>query len=324
VTIDYDDVLVFSINDVAGVDSALFRIYEFPDGFAEPSGWSTSSEDGAYYYLSKNGAPPPAVAAPPSPLWGDFLCDVKVNQGKRQGVNVSDLYDNSLGLTLPSPNGVPDFPYQEDKQFNAQRSWVSKLKELARTVSAHMVNNDLSAPAADAQSFLGNPTGVEAEVTSLAAAVNQILGRLASGNIGAFNPNDYVFTNLDSGGGNPSTKVGPHEARAFASLSTAANRNEDFTLSADGYYRFRVTLLVRLASAGAYRTITQTVDGVRASGTLTILGTAQQVATGVPTGLTMTLSATSGNLRANVANAAGASVVCYIEFGDEIRDGIST
>jgi hypothetical protein len=136
VTIDYDDALVFSINDVAGVDSALFRIYEFPDGFAEPSGWSTSSEDGAYYYLSKNGAPPPTVAAPPSPLWGDFLCDVKVNQGKRQGVNVSDLYDNSLGLTLPSPNGVPDFPYQEDKQFNTQRSWVSKLKNLARTVSA--------------------------------------------------------------------------------------------------------------------------------------------------------------------------------------------
>jgi hypothetical protein len=154
VEIDYDDTLAFSLSSTSGVRTARFRIVEYPEGFVEPAGWQTDATEGYYYCVTRNGAAPPTVTAPSSPLWGDFLCDVQVTLGG--GVTQQD---DSLGLTLPSPNGVPDFPYKEGRQFDRQRSWSRKLKDLARAVSSGV---SASLPPIDDMRVFANASGSSA------------------------------------------------------------------------------------------------------------------------------------------------------------------
>jgi hypothetical protein len=117
-----------------------------------------------------------------------------------------------------------------------------------------------------------------------------------------------TFANLDAAAGNASLRVAPELSGAVTSLATANNVNVDLTLSTNGYYTFTIFVLLTRASTGDRRRVALTVDAERVSGTLTIVGDPTAIPGGVDTGVTVTASANSGNLRVNVANDTGETV----------------
>lgn len=124
-----------------------------------------------------------------------------------------------------------------------------------------------------------------------------------------------VFTNFSAGGGNPTLKVAPESAVPITSLATASNANFDTDPGVDGYYQFTVEALVRKVAAGTYHRISAIIDARRVSGTMTIVGSQVDLPGGDATGFTLTLSATSGSIRANLANASGETADGFMQTG---------
>ena len=120
-----------------GARSYRFRIYEFPEGFTQPSGWSTDA-DGTYFYAA--GATPPVFAAPTLPLWGKVLVDLTLNGGDAGiGPNSNeDMVDRATAIQTLSPNGLEDIAFDEDGQFasgeDIDRQWAGALKRTLRTI----------------------------------------------------------------------------------------------------------------------------------------------------------------------------------------------
>lgn len=119
--------------------------------------------------------------------------------------------------------------------------------------------------------------------------------------------------NYASNGGNPTTTVAPQQTAYINGLADAANANYDFDPVQNGVFRFAVNVTVKRATGGEYRTDDWLVTCTRISGTMALLGTPVQVDMGGdPTGLTVTITATGGSLRVNVANATGQAVTGYV------------
>jgi len=120
-----------------GAKSYRFRLYEFPEGFAEPAGWETDS-DGTYYYDA--GATPPVFAAPTLPLWGKVLCELVINTGDPgiSGNAPEDMTDRATAIQTLSSNGLEDVAFDEWEQFAAGedtvRGWIGALKRTLRTI----------------------------------------------------------------------------------------------------------------------------------------------------------------------------------------------
>lgn len=133
-------------------------------------------------------------------------------------------------------------------------------------------------------------------------------------------PQGLIFTDSTSGAGNIRAKVAPQGYGAVTSLSTASNTNVDITLSENGTYQFSVVVRVKMATAGTRLTKAAVICGNRVSGTLTIEGTQLDVEIGDGTGIAITLSATSGNLRVNVANTTGETVSGRVHVGWFVED----
>jgi hypothetical protein len=134
---------------------------------------------------------------------------------------------------------------------------------------------------------------------------------------------DLTFADATSGAGNIRLKVAPQGYGAVSALATAGNVNVDITLSENGSYDFFVLVRLKLVGGGR-RTIAARISGNRVSGTLTMEGTRVDVDMGGDaTGITLTLSATSGNLRVNVANATGSTVNGRVHAGWTIEDLIA-
>lgn len=153
-------------------------------------------------------------------------------------------------------------------------------------------------------------------------AANTIIGNGTTGSAAPTTtaPQSFTFTDATSGAGNIRGKVAPQGYGAVTSLATAGNVNVDITLSENGTYQFSVVLRARMATAGTRLTKAVTLCANRVSGTLTLEGTPLPVAIGDGTGLTVTVSATSGNLRVNVANATGETINGRVHVGWFVED----
>lgn len=132
ITVAFGDVVVFSVANPSGVNRALYRLDDFPEEFACPSGWTTDA-DGTYYVITQGGAAP-AVTMPEDTLWGKFFPSVEANERKRNSAIAQDLYDNSTALKIPSVTGVEDIGYLEDRQFDPRRKWVGQIKRTLRII----------------------------------------------------------------------------------------------------------------------------------------------------------------------------------------------
>lgn len=132
VQVTAESTLQLSVTGATGAKTAKYRIYEYPDGYALPAGWTL--EGNAYVATVANAGPSPTFEAPAAADWGGFLADVEVDERKRRGQIAEDLYDNTLGFYVASSTGIPDVLYMEDKQFDQKRQWAGRLKQLVRFV----------------------------------------------------------------------------------------------------------------------------------------------------------------------------------------------
>jgi hypothetical protein len=133
VTVDYEDTIVLTLGSSAtGVKRATYRIWEYPDGFTCPAGWSTNASGYGYYVTVANGADAPSFDLPESPLWGNFYFSVEVNGRLRDGVVAEDLFDESLVAKIPSLSGIGDVGFGETNQVDGTRQWAGTLKAMLR------------------------------------------------------------------------------------------------------------------------------------------------------------------------------------------------
>lgn len=131
---------------------------------------------------------------------------------------------------------------------------------------------------------------------------------------------DLTFADATSGAGNIRLKVAPQGYGAVTALADAANVNVDISLADDGSYDFFVLARLKLVG-GTRRTVAARICANRSAGALSIEGSQVDVALGgVTTGITLTLSATGGDLRVNVANATGSTVNGRVHAGWTIED----
>lgn len=142
VLVAHGDVVVFSPQNPAGVSRAEYRLREYPEGFECPAGWTELPGGRGYYVITKNGAPAPPVTMPAGhDLWGKYFPTLEVNDRKRNGVVVPELFDDATVLKIPSASGIEDSGFLEEAQFDPVRHWTGDYKRSLRTI-----NNLLSVP----------------------------------------------------------------------------------------------------------------------------------------------------------------------------------
>lgn len=131
VTVAAGDVIVASLADPSGVKRAVYKIWEYPDGFTVPAGW-TEESSGKYSVTTLNGAAAPSFTL--GSVWGKYFLSVEVNGRTRDGAVADDLYDESTFLNLPSTSGLKDTGFGETNQADSQRQWSGEMKANWRTI----------------------------------------------------------------------------------------------------------------------------------------------------------------------------------------------
>ena len=156
-----------------------------------------------------------------------------------------------------------------------------------------------SLPSIAAQTILGNATTGSTTATATA-------------------PQAFIFKDATSGAGNIRGQVAPQGYGAITSLADDANVNVDIALTENGTYDFSVIVRAKMTStriSSAYK-----VFANRVSETLALEGDAVPMGLGTSTGLTVTISATSGSLRVNVLNETGETINGRVHVGWFVED----
>lgn len=120
VTMDVGQTATFRLDSTVGVTSARWELYDYPEGWGAPSGWTLAS-NGTIYALTNGTSPPTFTPAVAAEGWGKWLVRVFVN-------GESAPADDTSGLNILSPSGLEDICFMEKNQFDAQRSWIGALK----------------------------------------------------------------------------------------------------------------------------------------------------------------------------------------------------
>lgn len=120
------------LSSTAGVSSIRWEIYEYPEGWTAPSGWSTDG-NGVVYALTNGTSPPEFTPATVATGWGKWLIRIFANGS---GVPV----DDTAGLSILSPNGFEDVGFMEKNQFDTTRNWIGALKRTIRTMDAALTS----------------------------------------------------------------------------------------------------------------------------------------------------------------------------------------
>jgi hypothetical protein len=126
-----------------------------------------------------------------------------------------------------------------------------------------------------------------------------------------------TFTNDAVGGGNAQLKVAPEQTAAVVTLLTATNVDNDFDPVANGYYQFGVNIVVQQITTLSHHRVSAVIDAKRDGGVMTIIG----LQTDLPGGdddtaqVVLTLTATGGSLRVNLANTTGETLNGYVQVG---------
>lgn len=139
ITADLGDTVALSLQNPAGVAKARYEIYEYPDGFECPDGW-TEASNGVYFALTKNGAAAPEFDLPSdADLWGKFMLSVEANDRRRGGAVANDLFDDRTAIRILSINGFDDVAFREGQQFDSKRQWAGSLKKALRLLNTNML-----------------------------------------------------------------------------------------------------------------------------------------------------------------------------------------
>lgn len=176
----FGDSVVLSSEDTAHPYAFRFEIYEYPDGFALPAGWSLAGDGFTYYYSGSSSAPAFTLPADTS-LWGDFLLRLTINNGDPgvSGLPASQFVDEATALRILSASGVQDTGFSEGNQFDTQRGAVGSLKADLRLLDQGLGGGFGSTSIADhsvtyvklqqlaSHTLIGNPTGSTANAQAV-------------------------------------------------------------------------------------------------------------------------------------------------------------
>lgn len=127
----WEDSVRLRLNNTAGVRSARFELYGFPEGWTVPAGWSNDAL-GRVYFSAQIEPQDFTLPAEVSNLWGKWLLRLLVN-----GVPV----DDTSALEIVSPNGLHALPPGEGFQFGgAAQSWAKHLEINLRLLDAFITS----------------------------------------------------------------------------------------------------------------------------------------------------------------------------------------
>lgn len=123
--------LQFSAESIVGWTQQQYEIYEYPEGFATPAGW-TLRADGVIYYASS--ATPPLVTLPANAvLWGPWSVRLKINESlDDDDTAVPNLVDETTIVHMASPHALRMVAALEGTQFctstTLHKRWVRTLQ----------------------------------------------------------------------------------------------------------------------------------------------------------------------------------------------------
>lgn len=137
VTAAFSDSIVLGLGSTAsGIKKVKYRIYEFPEGFAVPAGWTQEAAN-VYSVTMQNGADAPAFALPAGgiELQGKYFFDA-VGNDKRVNGRVAGGLRSKARLFIPfSTAALEDLGFGETDEFDTIRKYVRALKKLIRVVN---------------------------------------------------------------------------------------------------------------------------------------------------------------------------------------------
>ena len=148
---------------VAGANSYLWEIYDYPINFTQPSGW-TLGTGGVY---QSTAATPSAFTLADISRWGKYLLRLTLN-GNRSTNQNSYLVDEVTAIQVKSPLGLNSIAYLEASQFDS-KTWAGQLKQ-DFTLLATAVSGSTSATAATTASFVQPASGANVSVSMSATS----------------------------------------------------------------------------------------------------------------------------------------------------------
>lgn len=181
-------------------ETQLWEIYDYPEGFALPTGWN--NVNGVY---QSNSVTPAIINIPANTVkWGKYLFRLTVNGGLLNGVfqgttSAQPLVYTNSAVHVLSVNGLYDVAWQESSQFDTMRQWVGDLKRTLRILDPFISAVGFSLPLTlqnDAQIIGLLPVNKGGTGLNLASLVGQA-GKVITVNVGE---TGFSFT---TGGGIP-------------------------------------------------------------------------------------------------------------------------
>lgn len=133
--------LQFGALSTVGWKQQRYEIYEYPEGFATPAGW-TLAADGTIFYATT--PTPPLVTLPANTLlWGPWSSRLKINEAiDDNATTVPNLVDESTILQMLSPRGQRMIAALEGTQFctstTLQKRWVRTIQRNQRVLEAFL------------------------------------------------------------------------------------------------------------------------------------------------------------------------------------------
>lgn len=131
-TVVAEDEIDLRLASYAGLQSIRYEIQAFPDGFAQPTGWSTDVSSGAYYFNASPivGLTPPTITMPTTAeiaagQWGKWI--FRAIATTSTGTITSDP---RCGVKIVSPSlGLNGIAFSEEDEFDAARAYPGELQE---------------------------------------------------------------------------------------------------------------------------------------------------------------------------------------------------
>ncbi len=213
-----------------GSPVARWEIYDFPDGFALPAGWTEDVTSEVYYYLGNSD--PPAFDVDP---WGAYELVVYATVG---GTRVSDRVE----VLVESDAGLKDLGRGEGALYGGlKKRWVAKIQENLRVLEAGLGAAAAATALAVANTIMardGNADTAVRKITAqevLAAATELILRSASGTSVAIYTLASKAFdfnvtTNLSQilAGGSAGLKV---EASTGGDASLCANTGNEVNLT---------------------------------------------------------------------------------------------
>lgn len=141
ITAAFSDSIVLSVGATGtGAKRVKYRIYEFPDGFPVPVGWTQESAR-IYSVTVASGGDAPAFTLPAAgnTLRGKYFFDAVANDGLRNGAPAGDLVSKAQ-LKIPFTSGLEDIGFLETNEFDSARQTAAPLKLMVRTLDAAILS----------------------------------------------------------------------------------------------------------------------------------------------------------------------------------------